>query len=312
MADRDEFEFETPEAMMRRLRLGREEHCQRLLTSLLLHGPYPRWNSRSRLSPEGTTFLRRLHERCFDGGWPSSEPWFVDEYELVRRVDLEKGAAPDYALLWDERVWLIELKTEKASHRAAQVPYYFELARHHHPEVPIDLTYLTGPMDAPYEPVDAKARYAHVVWGDLVPLIRETWPEPVAPGQRAVVDGLVEAIESLGLAASEWRRRFEAPPPPPAVAIPGTTDALDHAMDLAELTAADHQQRGIEVAAETLEDLLDERLVIREEIAAAPYGSPIRHVRPWIWRPESTGAPLTALGAERGLEIRLSWYEKPI
>jgi hypothetical protein len=38
--------FETPAQLLARLRLGREEFCQRLLTSLILHGPYPRWNTK--------------------------------------------------------------------------------------------------------------------------------------------------------------------------------------------------------------------------------------------------------------------------
>lgn len=128
-----DFEFETPTALLARLKLGREEYCQRLLTSLLLHGPYPRWNTRSRLSSTGVAFLRQLYERGFDDGWQDAEPWFVDEFELPPRNETEKGGAPDYALLWDDRLWLIELKTEKASHRVEQVPYYFELAHHHFP-----------------------------------------------------------------------------------------------------------------------------------------------------------------------------------
>ncbi len=83
-------------------------------------------------------------------------------------------------------------------------------------------------------------------------------------------------------------------------------------MRLADVTAEDHQQRAVEMPASDLEDLLDLRLQIREAIATAPPGSPLRHVRAWIWRPESTGAPLTAHGAEVGMEVRLSWYQKSV
>ena len=43
---------------------------------------------------------------------------FIDEYLLPK---LEEGAAngwPDWAVLSDDRVWIIELKTEAGSHRA--------------------------------------------------------------------------------------------------------------------------------------------------------------------------------------------------
>jgi len=310
----DEFEFETPAAMMSRLRVGREEYCQRLLTTLLLHAPYPKWNTRSSLSPVGLEFLRRFHERCFGDGWPDGTPVFVDELELPARHEQERGAAPDYAVLWDDRVWLIELKTETASHRKDQVPYYFELGRHHHPAARIDLTYLTSPMDAPFEPDLESGRYAHITWGQIADLIRELWPNPTAPGQREVVDGLLDAIDSLHLKASDWRAAIGAPAPV-AVDVDGSapqTATLDDAMRVADATASDHQPRAVEMQASDLEDLLELRLQIRKAIAAAPGDSRLRHVRPWIWRPESTGAPLTSSGAEHGMEVRLSWYRNPV
>lgn len=36
---------EDPAALAGRLRLGREEFCQRLLTTLILGGTYPKWNA---------------------------------------------------------------------------------------------------------------------------------------------------------------------------------------------------------------------------------------------------------------------------
>lgn len=74
--------LETPAQLFGRLKLGREEFCQRLLTSLLLGAPYPKWNTRSRRCPEGTAFLRQLHEQSFGSGWPGDDFWFVDEFEL--------------------------------------------------------------------------------------------------------------------------------------------------------------------------------------------------------------------------------------
>ena len=57
--------MEDPHALLRRLRLGREEYCQRLLTMLVLDADYPRWNTRSAPSPTGLAFLRALDELSF-------------------------------------------------------------------------------------------------------------------------------------------------------------------------------------------------------------------------------------------------------
>jgi len=51
--------------LLGRLRLGREEFRQRLLTMLILAGPYPKWNSRSRPSPAGVRFLKILDALSF-------------------------------------------------------------------------------------------------------------------------------------------------------------------------------------------------------------------------------------------------------
>src|SRR5688500_4426488 len=102
-------EFETPAQLLGRLKLGREEYCQRLLTTLILHAPYPRWNARSLPAPAGLDFLRGLYERNFGESWPNGTAVFVDEFELPPRHDAEKGGAPDHAVIWDDRLWLIEL-----------------------------------------------------------------------------------------------------------------------------------------------------------------------------------------------------------
>jgi len=52
---------------------------------------------------------------------------------------------PDWAVLWPGRVWVIELKTEAASHREGQLPYCLLLAAAAHPGAHVDLTYITGP-----------------------------------------------------------------------------------------------------------------------------------------------------------------------
>ena len=311
-------EFETPSELLARLKLGREEYCQRLLTTLLLHGPYPRWNTRSMLAPEGVAFLRDLHELSFGTGWPGGEPTFIDEFELAPRTDDEKGGAPDYAVVWGDRLWLIELKTEKGSHRPTQIPGYFELAHHHHPGAAIDLTYVTPPMDAPYEPAGDRERYAHVTWGALPDLLRSHWPAPAAPGQQEVLDGLIGAIESLHLKPMEWRgplgevaeaaTRVEDGG---AVEPPGAP-SIDEVMELATATAEDRRQRAVDFLPAGLEDLLALRVAVRERLAASPPGSDLRRVMPWIWQATSMGGPLTSAGREVGMELRLSRYGRDL
>ncbi len=127
-------DLELPRDLLRRLKLGREEYCQRLLTMLIVEGPYPPWNSRSKPAVAGTSFLRSLNEQSYGETWPDGAAAFVDEFELPPRHDAERAGAPDYAVLWDDRAWLIELKMEKSSHRADQIPTYFDLAHHHYPD----------------------------------------------------------------------------------------------------------------------------------------------------------------------------------
>lgn len=176
-------DFETPAALLARLKLAREEVMQRLLTCLILHGPYPKWNTRNCPSPTGLAFLAALYERHFPDLWPGDEVIFVDEFEMLPERDDERGGAPDYALLWADRIWLIELKSERGSHRADQIPTYFRLAHHHFPSASVDVLYLTPPMAAPYDPVAPWANYAHATWIEVADLVRRFWPVGSEPGQ---------------------------------------------------------------------------------------------------------------------------------
>jgi hypothetical protein len=313
-------ELETPARLLARLKLGREEYCQRLLTTLILDRPYPRWNSRLKPSPAGFSFLRAVYERSFGGRWPGNSAVFVDEFELPPRNDAERGGAPDYAVLWDDRLWLIELKTEKASHRAAQIPGYFELAHHHYPDTPIDLLYVTPPMDAPYVPEGSWGRYAHTTWADLVEPVRSSWPSGATPGRQDVIDGLMEGIDSLAVEHAAWRaaRTLQNDVQQDRVAVasgvaqvPAAPSPLEAALAAASLTGGDGRQRAVEVTATDLDDLMSFRLSVRDALAASPNNSPLRHIMPWIWRKESTGAPLTIGGREHGMEVRLSRYKSP-
>ena len=140
--------MEDPRLLLRRLKLGREEYCQRLLTMLVLEAPYPRWNTRSAPSRRGLAFLRAVDVLSYGESRLPGDAVFVDELDLPARHQHEPGGAPDYGVLASDRLWMIELKTDRASHRRGQIPTYFELAQHHHPGRSIDLTYLTPPWSS--------------------------------------------------------------------------------------------------------------------------------------------------------------------
>lgn len=304
-------EFDTPARLFDRLKLGREESLQRLLTSLILRGPYPKWNTRSTASPQGTAFLRDVFGLCFDGPWPGDDFLFVDEFELPRRTEAEKGGYPDYALVWPNRIWIIELKTEAGSHRADQIPMCFAFARHHHPSCRIDLTYLTGPGSKSGEAVEEWQRFHHLEWSDVRPLVERHWPDPDLPGQQEVVDGVLTTIDGLGRGTAEWRADMAAL----SDVTPEVPEPLarqdDVVLDLADLVAADGKQRAAEIEVPSLDELHELRVHVRDALAAQPEGHPRRHVLPWIWNAASTdGAPLTEMGERTGYELRLSRYAR--
>jgi hypothetical protein len=309
--------LEQPAALLTRLKLGREEFCQRLLTMLILDGPYPRWNTRSSVSPPGLEFLRTRYVRSFGEPWPGDELVFVDEFELPARHAAEPGGAPDWAVLWADRLWLIELKTEKGSHRPDQIPGYFSLAHYHYPAARVDISYVTPPMTAPYDPVGAWERYCHTPWAGLVPAITETWG---GGPHRDHVEALDRTLRGLHLKPSAWRAAFLGPPAPaPAEqrAVPvspeaeGLTNLVELAIVAAANTAEDGQQRGVEIEVGDLQTLLDLRVAVRNRIASTPAGSDLRRVAPWIWRADSTGKPLTVGGQKNGIELRVSRYKSP-
>ncbi|MCB1000368.1 MAG: hypothetical protein KDB40_13815 [Acidimicrobiales bacterium] len=331
----DDFAYERPDELLRRLKIGREEAMQRLLTSLIVGGPYPKWNQRSTPSAAGVTFLRSVFLRCFSAPWPGDDFVFVDEYELRGRSDDERGGAPDWAVLWPDRVWLIELKSEKASHRPEQVPLYFQLGRHHHPDCWIDLTYLTPKMTAPHTTAHPWERYAHLTWDEVADLVRDAWTSPATAAQAAVVDGVADAIHSLALTPADWRARVlgsvlepleplgppageppvdtaTAEPVAAADTEPSTPDGvIEHALALARATAVDGVQRALDVRFDSLDSLLETRHRFRLRLTTEPVDAPVRYVMAWVWREQSTGAPLTDAGRATGYELRFSKYRTP-
>lgn len=317
-------EYEDPELLLGRLRLGREEYAQRLLTSLILGGPYPRWNTRSTPSEAGVAFLQGLDGLCFGQPGQPAEV-FVDELDLPRRHEDEKGGAPDLAVLWDDRLWLIELKTEPGSHRRNQLPSYFELGAHHFPGARLDITYLTPRMSVAAPDVVAPNRYAHVTWDAVADLVQPVWGGSERTDERTVTGMLLRVIATLETPVSTWREvvvqqaaQPHAPaasppsPPPPVAPSPGLAPVED-ALATAGMTIDDGRQRAVDLEPSSLEALQDLRLQVRRRLCAEPPDSPLRHVMPWLWCADSSGGtPLTSSGAETGYELRLSRYKRPV
>jgi hypothetical protein len=285
--------IEDPWALLRRLKLGREEFCQRLLTMLILEAAYPRWNTRSIPSKRGVQFLRRLDELCFGGTDVDEEALFVDELELVSRDGAEPGCAPDYAVLSTSRIWIIELKTEAASHRANQIPDYFAYAQHHHPDLSVDITYLSPPYRGSALQAPDGSRFAHVTWDDVLPLVDEVWGRSGRPHEN-VADALAQAISGGDERWSGWRATR-------------TDDPVATGLDVARRTDADGRQRAIDHPFATLEELEAARIELRDALVETDSQS-----RPWVWRAATSGGDaLTATGTEHGYELRVSRYSSP-
>lgn len=160
----------------------------------------------------------------------------------------------------------------------------------------------------PAPPVPEGSRYAHLTWDEVTPLVSAVWTDPLAI-RRQLVSALQAVLSDLGTPWSTWRAaRLQA-----AVTIEPAApfDPIAEAGDLARLTVEDRQQRALDFTPASLEDLQRLRLDVQHAIQAT--GDPtMSHVRPWLWRWESLGQPLTTAGREAGYELRLSWYNKPI
>jgi hypothetical protein len=306
-----------PEAL--RGRLGREEFTQRLLTCLILGRVERGWNVKREPSASGASFLRQLHTRAFDASsTPQVPPLFVDELELPRRTDSEPSGWPDYGIVWPERLFIVELKTERRSHRPAQIPYYLELARHWHSERHVDLLYLTPTMPAVTATVQGdRQRAVHLTWTKVAPLIDETWRNAQVREERVIaayVRDLIEAIEATALQAP--RSATPAVQPSPAAPLPPASGSyVDSGLTLAAETERDGTQRALPAELDDPADLDALRLELRQRLVAAPTvdGVVIRHVLPWLWRVQTSGGrAMTEAGVQCGYELRLSRYRRDV
>lgn len=297
-----------PVEYLRRTNDGREGFCQTLTTTLLVGGTYPKWGTENALTEQGTVFFKALDRLSFGSdSWPH-DPVFVDEITMPKRHDDELSASPDWTLVFEDRIWIIELKTERSSHRANQLPHYLDLASHRYPGRAIDLVYLTGPLIKPAPALREGQRYVHLTWDDVLPLYEQAWGETEHAGIRRYLDVIRDALNALATPWPEWRTAFTGIPVGPEP----VRDPLADALELAHLTAVDKAQRALNYPAQGVQELHDLRLELRNRLRTEPAGSPFRHVGPWVWTPKSLGQPISAAGREQGAELRVSFYKNPI
>ena len=324
--------WESPQELWRRLKLGREEFLQRILTTLIVGGDPPPWNAARTPSKHGIRFLHLLdalaHGDELNGRAVPDPDVFVDEYLLPKVEESAMNGWPDWAGLWPDRVWVIELKSEPGSHRADQLPYYLRLAAAAHPSCRVDLTYITGPLAKPAPALSDGQRYSHLQWTQVLALVEDVWGHDAQPEVRAYVEAARTVIENLTLLRpSEQRQAITGVEPtvptpaktpfPPAeprnITVPATSATMDVAIEdgllgLAQATAADGQQRGTGATSPADLELLRERA--RTLIGTLPDDDATRYVMPWLWRADSTtGKALTPEGEEFGYELRFSLYK---
>ena len=69
-------------------------------------------------------------------------PVFVDEIALQTGTRTNGRASPDWTLIFEDQIWMIELKTEPLAATAPpSCPHYLDLASHHLPGRAIDVTW---------------------------------------------------------------------------------------------------------------------------------------------------------------------------
>lgn len=287
-------------------KLGREGYLQRLVGSLIFGDNPPAWNKARSPSDEGWRFLQKF-DTAFLNKQSADRPGFIDEFELPARNDNEKAGWPDWGVVWDDRLLLIELKTERASHRAGQLPHYQDLCRHHHPQATRDLVYLTPNMRQEKLSVAEGEVFHHVFLEDCKPLFQEVW----GGVQTGVVhDILVEIIRTID--------DSEAGKKPPWRSEKKTEEVQDSpkdgsdALHLAMMVQRDGLHRAVETDLEDPNALEDLFHITNDLLRGNPVvdGTKISHVKPWKWRPESKGSPMTECGKKHGYELRLSKYQK--
>lgn len=284
--------WEDPDQAMR-MKHSREEYCQRLLTSLIIAAPDPGWNKQREPSERGYDFLSRLFERTT--GTPlEGAPLLVNEFALPGKTPGTGDKSPDYGVLTGELLWIIELKTEKGSHRHDQLPDYEMLGNYHYPDHRFEMLYLTPEMERQSQDGFELCGFAHLFWQEMTDLIGDTWAESPHAEEQRLCAALIRELAGLDTSPKLFRDR---------------RDFVGAALKKADDVQETGKQSALEVSVSGLEELME----LRAQIADALLRSEgARNVKPWIWYADTSGGkPLSILGASTGCELRLSRYARP-
>lgn len=240
----------------------------------------------------------------------------MSEYELPVPQERQSEIgytyrAPDFAFGSDERILLLELKTEWRSYKRAQISDFLRLARRLHPDVHIDLILLEERLRGARFELDARQRYAEVAWSEVVQLIRRELPGdddaarlcdfldaslPGDPGwaDREVMTG-TQTPETTGDMATELSGSL----------ADRITTSVDQALHIAPAIEADPTNRklarGVDVPFASETEARAAEAAIREALSHARHTG----VSTWLWRRASGGVPATPAGGAMGIELRL-------
>ncbi|MGW0631788.1 hypothetical protein [Streptomyces sp. NPDC002758] len=310
------------ELLGREAREGREAVAQRALSSLMLGHQPRRWNEPDAVTARGRDFIGQLDAAAYGAAYPGAA-LLVDEFELPGRHAEERAGWPDFAVLWEDRVLLVELKAEIASHTPGQCERYLALGRHHHPRRRVDLVYLTPTMPSTTPAgLPEGCLYAHLTWAAVLPLATAVWGDSAHGAERELVAFLGDYLPGLDRPRPP---RACAPPEPaaaparegsgsPPLSKPAPGPVPDAVLRTAILVQCDGRQRGVDLHVHDPEELDAMRIGVRELLRTGPVvdGTGITHVQPWIWKAGTSGGrPLTEAGSATGYELRLSRYAAP-
>lgn len=289
---------------------GSEGTAQRYLCALLIDGREYGYHKSWPVSERGVRFVARLHSRSFSTT-PDGAPQFWNEMNLLA-VDADDKQAVDYAFLWQQVSFLVELKTLGGSHRPGQLAEYLLRARHHNPEKAIDLLYLTQPMlAASPEPLPERCRYAHISWPEVLEIADGVWGDSDDPREVRCLTLLREHLEAEGALAevavparSTSRRRPEAAAPLP--------EEWQRVVDRA-VVAAGQAAAGEKVAVVVPPDLVRDPAIVNrlEQVkldleARIAASAELAGVKVWRWKSGTSQRAYTEAGALAGFELRLS------
>lgn len=287
-------------------RSSREVSVQEIL-AVLVAGEKCDWFEPYTPGSRGRSFLEAMWRAAFvDAG---KIDWFVSEYPLPVPPEWRDEIrytyrCPDLACGNDERVLIVELKTERGSYSRQQMIDYLRLARHKLPDAATDVVLLAPHRPGATPALEDRQRYGELTWFDVPLLLSDSFPG----------DHLAEALSTFLLAELAATGAVSTP----SIASPtspngptGTNDlrasAVFHAQRMAPSVAVakpgDRVERGINVAFPSLEVA---RLAQADVTRALTDSDFERSVSVWLWQPGSGGNPTTPAGRAVGRELRLA------